>query len=34
MQWCRLVEDELRLFVNEKQQSGEGVLHNKYRLEK
>lgn len=29
MQWCRVVEGELRLFVNEKQKSQDGVLHNK-----
>ncbi|WP_238860162.1 hypothetical protein [Clostridium sp. YIM B02569] len=28
-QWCRVVEGELRLFVNEKQKSDTGILHNK-----
>lgn len=29
MQWCRVVEGELRLFINEKQKNDEGVFHNK-----
>ena len=28
MQWYRLVEGELRLFINEKQKNDEGILHN------
>lgn len=29
MQWYRVVEGELRLFINEKLKNDDGVLHNK-----